>query len=218
MGWPTLQEEKDALIVTLRARKQDHLNWLAKLLDCVTKGAEVTVETDPHKCAFGRWYDTFTTTSASLGSYLKRFDDPHKTIHTIAVRAGELMARGEVEAAKALIHRSEGAELETLVSLFDGVEDVLGHHFSEYSVIVHQEAADAGSAPDDGPEMKADAAIAADRVEHFGTVDRIIQPAPFPPGTPGSELYLAIAVREREGTAEQSPVVDVERFLTGAAA
>ena len=53
MGIATLAEEINTLIDALGQRKQDHLAWLEKLKDQVEHGQEISVQTDPHKCAFG---------------------------------------------------------------------------------------------------------------------------------------------------------------------
>jgi purine-binding chemotaxis protein CheW len=202
LGMQTRLEERTALVKTLADRKQDHLNWLTRLKDAVRGGTEITVETDPHKCAFGRWYDSFTSDSHALTAYLRRFDQPHKRIHGIAVQARELIEGGQAPAAIALIDRTEETELAKLIGLFDGAEAELEKASVEYLVIVQM-----------GGE--AEAAIAVDAITHFGAVDKVVQPIPLPPGTPLPDFFPAVAMREREGRTEQSFIVDAERLLRG---
>ena len=41
----------------LAQREVDHLNWAGKVTGVLLSGSsELTVETDPHKCGFGKWY------------------------------------------------------------------------------------------------------------------------------------------------------------------
>jgi purine-binding chemotaxis protein CheW len=117
-------------------RKHDHLNWIEKLKKAVDNDEEITVETNPHECAFGKWYDTYKANTLALASYMNRFDRPHKAIHNLAVEAEELVRAGQKEQAKSLIHSAEKTELANLVRLFDGFEEQMRQSYQEYAVIV----------------------------------------------------------------------------------
>src|SRR3990167_4072912 len=46
-----------SLNAELAQREVDHLNWAGKVTGVLLNGGtELTVETDPHKCGFGKWY------------------------------------------------------------------------------------------------------------------------------------------------------------------
>lgn len=139
LGLPSLQQEIADLVRTLAARRQDHVNWLTKLKDAVSSNSEVTVQTDPHKCNFGIWYDRYESSSATFTTYLKRFDKPHQAIHRIAIEAKELMTRGRMDAARALVHETENTVLQGLLALFDGFEARLRRHTHEYAVVLRRE-------------------------------------------------------------------------------
>jgi purine-binding chemotaxis protein CheW len=138
LGAKPLREEMHELITTIAARRQDHVNWLKRLRDAVYQEQEITVQTDPHQCNFGLWYDRYTTSSSNFANYLKRFDKPHQAVHRVAVRAKELMHDGRLELAKELIHDTEHTVLAGLLALFDGFETQLRRHTHEYAIIIQR--------------------------------------------------------------------------------
>ena len=66
-------------------RERDHVNWLTTLFESVETNKKFALTTDPHGCAFGKWYDNFTTNNFVVKDTLTKFDAPHKKIHAIAV-------------------------------------------------------------------------------------------------------------------------------------
>ncbi|MEK6743632.1 MAG: chemotaxis protein CheW [Nitrospirota bacterium] len=139
LGSASLREEIADLVQTVAARRQDHVNWLTKLKDAVYHDKEIMVQTDPHKCNFGLWYDRYETSSATFTSYMQRFDNPHQAVHRIAIQAKELMARGQMNAAKELVHDTENTILKGLLALFDGFEVQLKRHTHEYAIVLQRD-------------------------------------------------------------------------------
>lgn len=164
IGVATVAAEISAISEALMARKQDHLNWIGKLKDCVYSDKEIAVETNPHKCAFGKWYDSFSSDSTSLNTYLKKFDTPHKAIHGLAVTARELVQKGQKQKAKDLIREAEGNELEYLVKLFDGFERQIKQYTYEYAIVVRS----------NGQTV----ALAVDSLKFFDKFDELIDKLP----------------------------------------
>ena len=107
------QEEVTAFVNTFMMRKQDHLDWIDKLKNAVENDEEILVEKNPHKCAFGKWYETYKPNTFALAQYMSLFDTPHKAIHKLAVHVEELIQAGQKEQAKLLIHNTENNELKT---------------------------------------------------------------------------------------------------------
>jgi hypothetical protein len=112
------------------------VNWLNKLKEAVNSDQEITVQTDPHKCSFGIWYDKFSTTSTNFAHYMRRFDQPHKAVHAIAIRARELMGAGQTGEARALIRDTERTVLAGLLALFDGFAEQLIRYTHEYAIVI----------------------------------------------------------------------------------
>jgi chemotaxis signal transduction protein len=104
---------------TLQLRRQDHIDWLNALEQSILKGIPFTKATDPHKCAFGRWYDTFETEDDFLRDILARFDEPHKRIHASAERLLKLAAEDQKTEAMLQLKQERDTTLKRLLELFD---------------------------------------------------------------------------------------------------
>lgn len=87
MGIETLVQEYESFKDMLEMRKQDHVRWAQELSRCVESGDEFTLSTDPHKCAFGQWYDHFQTEISSVEHHMKKIDEPHRRLHATAAEA-----------------------------------------------------------------------------------------------------------------------------------
>lgn len=83
--------EGNKLNAELAQREVDHLNWAAKvsgfLLD--DQVSELAVETDYHKCGFGKWYYGKERTHAeelipAIKPLLVQIEEPHKKLHESA--------------------------------------------------------------------------------------------------------------------------------------
>lgn len=201
IGAVSIREEIIKLSETLLQRKQDHLNWIAKLKEAVNSGSEITLETNPHKCAFGKWYDSFHTDSLSLKRYLAKFDAPHQHIHGIANHAKHLIAEGNTDAALNLIQETEQGELAQLVALFDEAKIELQHAYTEYAIVVHAEES-----------MKV--ALAVDEPRYFGILDDITFPLPKMVDQHGVGFVDAYGVIKSDGVNTEILIVDLEKFLS----
>ena len=77
-------EESKKLISSLADRKQDHIDWIEDLEKSIRTGEPFKKTTDPHLCAFGKWYDQYQSQDEELSNIMKKFDTPHKKIHSLA--------------------------------------------------------------------------------------------------------------------------------------
>ena len=93
------RQYKTELLEILQAREQDHIDWLDALEESIKTDAPFTKARDPHQCAFGKWYDGFTTRDAAFREILDRFDEPHRQIHALADELLEIKNRGDVDDA-----------------------------------------------------------------------------------------------------------------------
>lgn len=159
------QEEVAEFVKTFMMRKQDHLNWIDKLKHAVDNDEDITVEKNPHKCAFGRWYEAFEANTLALAQYMSLFDTPHKAIHKLADHAEELVQAGQKEQAKLLIHAAENKELLSLITLFDGFEEKMRQSYQEYAIVVVHE----------GRKYS----LSADSIKYFEKMDEIVNNVPL---------------------------------------
>lgn len=106
----------------LDAREQDHRNWLIELERSVLEHRNFTLATDPTKCAFGRWYESYEPNTHTLKSLLQKFDKPHRQIHSIAERVRGMADSGQMEAARKIIDDCRDHELSEMIHLFAEVK------------------------------------------------------------------------------------------------
>ena len=78
-------------------REVDHLHWASKVSALLNddRVTHLEVETDPHKCGFGKWYYGEGRQQAErlvpqLKGILAELEEPHKHLHASAVAIGEI--------------------------------------------------------------------------------------------------------------------------------
>ena len=117
------QQVMQDLIDNLFAREQDHVDWLDDLEASIVDGVPFTKALDPHKCAFGKWYDSFTTRDETLQEILNQFDEPHKHIHSLAEKLLSLRNQDKAEQALEELKLERHTTLRRLKSLFNKARD-----------------------------------------------------------------------------------------------
>ncbi|MDH5751481.1 MAG: chemotaxis protein CheW [Deltaproteobacteria bacterium] len=137
LGLSSLDESIEKLIELFDAREQDHINWLIELEQSVKERRPFKLTTDPHKCAFGRWYDNFKSENLIVQAQLGKFDQPHKSIHAIAEQVAEMEERGEFDEALALIETTRNQELALMITLFEQTRRVIRETRRELAVLVY---------------------------------------------------------------------------------
>lgn len=131
-------EDFDAL---MNQRYTDHTNWLNNLENTVKNDTEFTLTTDPHKCAFGKWYDSYISKNTNMMflSAFAKFDKPHKEIHGIAIKAKELILSGNKQAAIDLIEATRTTKLKEMLGLFDDLKEAYKHSRKEIVVVIGED-------------------------------------------------------------------------------
>jgi hypothetical protein len=136
LGMPSFPEGVDNFCTTLGKREQDHRNWLNELEASVVEERDFRLTTDPHACAFGRWYDNCQAEDPWLIAALRRFDAPHKRIHAIGTSVTRLMKNGEREKAQALISQTRNGDLAEMIKLFAEFQEKLRETMTETAVVL----------------------------------------------------------------------------------
>lgn len=86
-GMPTSVKEIDEFVAMLEERKQDHIKWVAALEEAINNGTRFPLATDPHKCKFGMWYDSYKIPdNHAISACLRRIEDPHTKLHQQAAK------------------------------------------------------------------------------------------------------------------------------------
>lgn len=139
-GMPSVAQEYQDFIDMIDARKQDHLHWVGELKRCVTSGEPFTLAKDPHKCAFGRWYDSYTPSMQSIAFHLRKIEEPHRKLHE-AAREVERCSRdcatcSHEECLKDVFSRLEEEYVPRILSLLDETKELFRHHFREMAIVL----------------------------------------------------------------------------------
>ena len=155
LGIPSMANECDGLTALMNQREQDHRNWLRELEDSVRENRAFTLATDPHKCAFGRWYDAFHTSNNAWAMQLARFDAPHRKIHGVAHTVLALAADGRNEEAHLVIERTRNTILRTMIDLFEELRHSLQQNRREIAIILETEQREVAFVVDSGEAVQA---------------------------------------------------------------
>lgn len=118
LGHQSFEQEREQLIDVLKERERDHKKWLDELEKSVVERRAFTLQTDPHKCNFGKWYDNYVTDDLDFWSLLYQFDEPHKTIHSIAEQVTKLVGENQAEEAQKVINLTKDNALKKMIELF----------------------------------------------------------------------------------------------------
>lgn len=118
-GMTSVKSTLEDFCKLMDAREQDHRKWLDELRRSIAEGRAFTLATDPHKCAFGKWYDCYQSQDPWIAGLLKKFDEPHKSIHALAAQVKDAQDKGNTAAATHLVDGTGAAILSVMVGLFD---------------------------------------------------------------------------------------------------
>ncbi|MBL9028240.1 MAG: chemotaxis protein CheW [Myxococcales bacterium] len=122
LGMGSVAEEVEQLRSLLLDRQRDHEIWLDALEHSVRTGEPFQKATDPHQCAFGKWYDNYQTENLVMRTALSRLNAPHKAIHATAGLALPLAAAGRIDDA---LREVEAARHGALADQVKNLNDLL---------------------------------------------------------------------------------------------
>jgi chemotaxis signal transduction protein len=133
----------------LARRNQDHIHWLDELENSVKENREFKLTTDPHACAFGKWFDLFQTDDIVLNSLLRKVDRTHKYIHSIAVRIKTHQEHHEYSEAEQILASTKDTELKLLINLFSGMVDAYRESRREIGLVLENKEMTVGVITDE---------------------------------------------------------------------
>ena len=136
MGFASALEETENFCTLMQQREQDHRNWLSDLELSVAQRRPFALATDPHKCKFGQWYDSYQAENPWVAALLKKFDAPHQQIHGVAVTVEKLKASQDYDQADRLIGQTRDGLLAKLINLFAELRDLVRDTERETAVIL----------------------------------------------------------------------------------
>ena len=199
-GMESLDNDVDAFQTMLAQREEDHRRWLNELEKSVEEGREFKLATDPHKCAFGKWYYSYNTDNLSLSRLLGKFENPHNTIHSIAKAVEELKNQGNLNGAKELIAATHDKDLRAMISLFDELKNSYRESLKEKIILLKND--------DDKCALVVDGVIAVEEISETNVENS----EAFRRGNREIELTYTIGKRNN---GEFVMLLEAEQFLTG---
>jgi purine-binding chemotaxis protein CheW len=138
-GMRSQADELGELATLLGEREQDHVRWMTELEASVHERRRFSLTTDPHACAFGRWYDAFKTDNLMLETVLKRFAEPHAGIHSAGQQVVERAARGEWDRCAQIVADAKSGLMAHLLQLFADARSALADSNREIAVVVRSD-------------------------------------------------------------------------------
>lgn len=150
---PTLKQEYEQFKEMLELRKQDHIVWVETLEECTKTGKEFTLATDPHKCAFGKWYDNFKSENQLINYHMRKIDEPHRKLHQTAIELTECdqnhsMCRRE-ECLKETFRRLRENYMPKIITLLDEAKEVFKSSFTEMLIVIQKDESQIGLVVDE---------------------------------------------------------------------
>lgn len=130
------------------ARKQDHINWVNELDRCMKNGEEFKLATDPHKCAFGKWFYSYKPENNTIGFHIKKIEEPHRLLHEAAAEYNNCNKDhancNRRECLKDVLERVKEEYMPQIVSILDDSISVLKNNFKEMIIVLEHNDFKAG--------------------------------------------------------------------------
>lgn len=136
LGMPSQTAERLEFGQMLEQRKQDHINWVNELRRCAQEHADFHLATDPHSCAFGRWFYGYQSASNEVSFQLKKVEDPHRKLHETALRVLASTKDGNCEEAQAILNRETDSYRTQVLRLLDETKQVFSRSYHNMIVVV----------------------------------------------------------------------------------
>lgn len=143
LGLASPFEEKLNLIKMLEERERDHIEWMQALEKAVLQNIPFDKATNPHQCAFGKWYDKYQSRDEELMRILKKFDEPHQHIHSLAIKLLQMCEKDRKSEALEILQQEKNNTLAKLLKLFEATRTHLQNSQRQVVMFVTQD----GSTP-----------------------------------------------------------------------
>lgn len=137
----SIPQELEEFNTMINQRFEDHKNWINTLEKCTIEGTTFSLTTDPHQCAFGKWYDNYNPDNANVMfvSAFQKFDTPHKATHQIGIKVAKLLEEGQKKEALKIINETKDTELKQMFKLFDDIKTAFKESRKETTVVIGTE-------------------------------------------------------------------------------
>lgn len=139
-GCKSSNEEYEDFKGMIDNRKDDHIRWVHELKKSVNENRKFTLTTDPHQCAFGKWYDNFSTDIQSINFHMKKIDSPHTLLHEIAIEVEKGKKEEHEESRKKhleeLLDKAEKQYMSKVLELLDDTKNIFKDHYHDMVIVI----------------------------------------------------------------------------------
>lgn len=119
LGLSSLEEESVNFIKKIDMAKEEHLTWLKELESSIEENRPFTLTTDPHKCAFGKWYDSVVSQDLFLSRLLKNINQPHQEIYNLALKVEQLKKDNQSDEINKIIANIKSGAFTRIMECFE---------------------------------------------------------------------------------------------------
>lgn len=141
---PTIDQEYEEFVRMIDQRKADHVHWVSELERSVETDEKFKLTTDPHQCAFGRWYDNFKIDNNAIMFHLGKIKEPHENLHHAAIkllRCKEENSTPEAqEACQANVMSDlKGKYMPTVLELLEEAKELFKNSYKKMVIMIGEE-------------------------------------------------------------------------------
>lgn len=165
----------------MQGRIGDHERWMAALESSAETGSTFTLATDPHACAFGKWYDSFKTDSNALNLLLGKIDHPHKKLHASAIDVNKAIAEKRLDDARQIVVQSKNTSFKETIELLRQVDTTYAEDSNTMLIV-----------------LDVDGHIFGIVVDNIISVEFISRMLPVPQGGRNSPYVAQLGKRDRD--------------------
>lgn len=121
-------------------RIKDHENWVSALEKSVRERTDFMLTDDPHQCAFGKWFYSFTTDNNLLMLQIKAIEAPHEAVHNTAKIIKKLMRENKYEQAADAIEEMKATHYKTTLNLLRSLRKTVAENLKELYIVIDSHA------------------------------------------------------------------------------
>lgn len=127
-------------IVNIPERILQHQSYVNNLSECVTLGRQFELTTDPHQCAFGKWFDSYMSRDKSeialdIRIHMDRIAPVHDKFHKLADDIKALLKVNRTDEAANILNEIEKSKDEIVSELKD-LETALLANITELMIVL----------------------------------------------------------------------------------
>lgn len=73
----------------------DHLRWVEQMSIAIAQDNDFSVELDPTKCSFGKWYYSYNVDDPELMEILRKAEQPHRELHNLGKKINAISDKSQ---------------------------------------------------------------------------------------------------------------------------